>query len=264
MSDVAKAAFSDYERSVARALDAIGAAERLPREGRIIIKPNLTNASPPPVTTPPEAVQAVVRYCRRCTQAQIVLGEGCGSGRTDEVFRALGYDALARRLGLRTVDFNEAPAMRVSHPEAQQLREFWLPDEVRDAFLISLPILKDHSMTTTTIALKNLLGLAPGRFYGGTWNKSKLHAPSTHRSIVDVARYKAPDLCVVDAVVALTGSHLSGTPKRLGLILSGFDPVAVDAVGSDLLGHDPRAIEYLRLADEILGSMDHVRLLSAG
>ena len=46
MSKVARVAFDEYESSMARALDLIGAADRLPAEGPIIIKPNLTNSSP--------------------------------------------------------------------------------------------------------------------------------------------------------------------------------------------------------------------------
>jgi uncharacterized protein (DUF362 family) len=47
--------------------------------------------------------------------------------------------------------------------------------------------------------------------------------------------------------------HLSGVPKDFGVILAGFDPVAVDARGSAMLGHDPRSIEYLTLSDGVHG-----------
>jgi uncharacterized protein (DUF362 family) len=73
---------------------------------------------------------------------------------------------------------------------------------------------------------------------------------------VDVCLYKKPDLCVVDASVALAGMHLSGVEKKLGVILAGFDAVAVDAAGSRLMGHDPMEIEYLTLADGRLGSLE--------
>jgi uncharacterized protein (DUF362 family) len=125
----------------------------------------------------------------------------------------------------------------------------------RDAFVISVPVLKDHSFTTTTVAMKNLFGLVPAPHYCGSWNKSRLHTPSTHKSVFDVCLHKPPDLCVVDASVALAGMHLAGTPRKIGLILASFDPVAVDAVSSSLLGHDPRQIEYLNLAQGILGDM---------
>jgi uncharacterized protein (DUF362 family) len=260
-SAVAKVGFVDYRTSIAQALDAIGAPDRLPAGGLIIIKPNLTNADAPPVTTPVAAVEAVYRYCKAHCRAEIAIGEGSGSGSTADAFQANGYAALARQEGIRLIDFNREQAVTLKHPQALQLKEFHLPQVAGEAFIISLPVLKDHSMTTTTISMKNMFGLAPAPYYRGNWNKSKLHSPSTHRSVVDVCLYKKPDLCLVDASVALGGMHLSGTPRRLGLVLASFDPVAADAVGSRLLGHDPARIEYLRLANGLLGDMDHTRLL---
>jgi uncharacterized protein (DUF362 family) len=263
MSQVAKVTFADYEPSITKALDLIGAGARLPREGLIILKPNLTNAAPPPVTTSLRAVEAVYRYCRAHTDAEIIIGEGAGSGRTYDVFAALGYGEFAKREGLRLVDFNEAETVLLENPNALQLKQFHLPKIAQGSFIISIPVLKDHSFTKTTIALKNMFGLAPGRHYGGSWNKSKLHVPSPDDSVVDVCTYKKPDLSVVDANVALTGGHLAGKKKHVGLILAGFDPVAVDAVGSQLLGHDPGWVHYLTAAEGRLGTMMDIEILTA-
>lgn len=258
MGSVAKIDFTDYETSVAEALDAVRAAERLPAEGLIILKPNLTNSSPPPVTTSVEAVEAVYRYCHTHTNAEVAIGEGCGSGTTIDTFRANGYVTLAERNGLRLIDFNREEAVLMARSDALQLRQFHVPKIAQRAFIISIPVLKDHSFTVTTVAMKNMFGLAPAPYYRGSWNKSKLHSPSTHRSVVDVCLYRKPDLSVVDASVALAGMHLSGTSKKLGMILAGFDPVAVDAEATRMMGHDPRQVEYLRLADGVLGEMRSV------
>ncbi len=263
MSKVASVRFADYKSSVAKALDLVGAAGRLPQQGLIIIKPNLTNSSPPPVTTSIAAAEAVYHYCKARTNAEIAIGEGCGQGKTTDVFAALGYTALAKRYGIRLLDFNQAETVLLENRDALQLRQFHMPRIVRAAFVISLPVLKDHSFTRTTIAMKNMFGIAPGRFYAGGWNKSRLHSPSTDKSVVDVCLYKKPDLCVVDAAVALKGSHLSGRRENTGCILAGFDPVAVDAVGSELLGHNPKRLEYLTLANGLLGSMDNIEIVEA-
>jgi len=263
MSQVASVRFTDYGNSITKALDLVGAAGRLPQQGLIIIKPNLTNSSPPPVTTSVAAAEAVYNYCKAHTKAEIAIGEGCGEGKTADVFAKLGYAELAKKYGIRLLDFNEAETAVLENRDALQIKQFHMPKIVREAFVISLPVLKDHSFTRTTIALKNMFGVAPARFYAGGWNKSKLHSPSTHKSVVDVCSYKKPDLCVVDASVALKGSHLSGRHKNTGLILAGFDPVAVDALGSELLGHNPKRLEYLTLANGLLGSMDNIEILQA-
>jgi len=260
MSVVAQVQFTCYEHSIEKALDLLGAAERLPRQGPIILKPNLTNSAPPPVTTGVRAIEAVYRYCRAHTTAEILIGEGAGSGRTHEVYAALGYTDFANREGLRLVDFNEAETVELHNPDALYWKTFHLPRIALEAFLISVPVLKDHSFTKTTIAMKNMFGLAPARHYGGTWNKAKLHSPSTDDAVVDICLYKKPDLSVVDASVALTGSHLSGKKKHVNLILAGFDPVAVDAVGSELLGHDPGWVHYLTTAEGRLGSRRDIQI----
>ena len=261
MSRVAQVKFVDYESSISKALDLIGAGAKLPQKGLIIIKPNLTNSSPPPVTTDVAAAEAVYNYCRVYTQAEIVIGEGCGKGETTKVFATLGYTKLAKKYGIKLLDFNDAEIVLLENKNALQLKHFYMPRIVADAFVISLPVLKDHSFTRTTVAMKNMFGIAPGRYYRGSWNKSKLHSPSTDKSVVDVCLYKKPDLSIVDASVALKGTHLAGTKKNIGLILAGFDPVAVDAIGSELLGHNPKNLEYLTLADGLLGSMKNIEIL---
>ena len=263
MSSVAKVAFVDYEHSVAEALDLIGAAGKLPDDRLIIIKPNLTCADGPPVTTHVGAIPAVYEYCKSHCGAEIAVGDGCGTGVTRDAFDANGYTELAGRCGFRLIDFNQEEAVTLERSDTLQLKQFHLPRIAQDAFIISLPVLKDHSFTVTTVAMKNMFGLAPAPFYRGSWNKSKLHRPSTHKSVVDVCLYRKPDLSVVDASVALTGSHLWGTAEKLGVILASFDPVAVDAVGSELLGHKAARIKYLKLANGLLGDMDNIEILPA-
>ncbi len=80
MSLVAQVRFTDYAASIAKALDLLDVPDRLPQAGLIIVKPNLTNADRPPVTTHVAAAEAVYRYCRAHSGAEIAIGEGCGSG----------------------------------------------------------------------------------------------------------------------------------------------------------------------------------------
>lgn len=261
MSKVASVKFTDYQASVKKALDLIAAADVLPKQGLIIIKPNLTNADKPPVTTPVGIVEAIYNYCKDHTTAEIAIGEGCGSGTTDQTYRANGYTALAEKYGIELIDFNTEKAVKISDSRALQVKDFYMPEILLDAFVISVPILKDHCFTKTTIAMKNMFGMAPQPYYGGSWNKSQLHSPSTDKSVYDLCLYKKPGLCVVDAVVALKGMHLSGTPKKFSVILASTDPVAVDAVGSEMLDHEPGKIEYLTLANGVLGSMDDIEIV---
>jgi len=71
--------FVSYRKSVPELLDSIGAGEVLSEQARVLIKPNLINTSPPPVTTPGECCEAIIEYIRRCSEAEIIIGEGCGA-----------------------------------------------------------------------------------------------------------------------------------------------------------------------------------------
>ncbi len=261
MSDVAVVEFKNYPQSVTAALELAGAEAILPKSGTIILKPNLTNSSPPPVTTSVKMVEAVYNYCIKHTKAKIIIGEGCGKGKTPDIFKKLGYTALAEKHKIELVDFNEADAVLLENKKALQLKQLYLPKIALDAFIISIPVLKDHSFTDTTVAMKNMFGLAPGKYYKGGWNKSKLHNPSTDKSVVDICTYKKPSLCIVDASVALAGMHLAGTKKKIGKIIASSDCVAVDSVASAMLGHKPESLEYLVMADGLLGDMKNINII---
>ena len=111
--------FSSFARSVPEVLDAIGAAGALARQRRILLKPNLVCATPPPVTTPVELCAAVIDYVRAVSAAEIVIAEGCGDARreTGELFSTLGYADLARRTAVALVDLNHAPLILKQNPQ---------------------------------------------------------------------------------------------------------------------------------------------------
>lgn len=71
-----------------------------------------------------------------------------------------------------------------------------------------------------------------------------LHYATPAGTITD--RPQRRQLAIVDAIVAGEGDgpHLA-TPRALGAIVAGFDPVAVDAVGARLLGLDPLLVPQI-------------------
>jgi uncharacterized protein (DUF362 family) len=107
--------------------------------------------------------------------------------------------------------------------------------------------------------MKNFIGVLPGKYYG--WNKAKgQYVPGevyiTHReegdfdpepdalagTIVDICSVRAPDLTVIDGTTMLYGQW--GPESDLGIkqadvLIAGWDPVAVDAIGAQMLGYEP-------------------------
>jgi uncharacterized protein (DUF362 family) len=250
--------FLSYAESIPRTLEAIAAADTLKRQSRIIVKPNLVNASPPPITLPVEAAEALLGYIRDCSAAEIVIAEGTGERHmeTDEIFRVHGYDRLAERFGAKLLDLNHAPLTELKNPQCAVFPTFMMPQVVMEGFLISAAVLKAHSLADVTLSMKNLIGCAPPAHYqqGGHWKKSAFHA-RMHEAIFDLNRYRRPDLALLDASIGMAEHHLGGPvcDPPVGKIVAGFDPVAVDAAGAGLLGFDWRTIDHIRRADGVLG-----------
>ncbi len=75
----------------------------------------------------------------------------------------------------------------------------YLPQIAMDSFLISVPVLKAHTLAGVTLGLKNMMGLLPPTKYcAGGWGKSSFHE-DVHGSVADLNRYRAPDFTLLDA-----------------------------------------------------------------
>lgn len=245
-----KIPFDSYEKSVPELLDAMGAGEVLTAEKQVLVKPNLVNDSPPPVTTPVECCEAVVRYVRGHSRASVVIAEGCGSSvcETVEVFEKLGYRELSERLDVPLVDLNLSPTVKAARQNCRLLPFMHLPELAFESFILSVPVLKAHSLAGITGTMKNMMGFLPPSRYGGGggWKKSAFHK-NIHQSIIELNSYVSPDLTVLDARIGLAEYHLGGAPCEppAGVLLGGWDPVETDREAAELLGTDWRELPHL-------------------
>lgn len=215
---------------------------------RVVIKPNLIDDRPYPVTTPTDTVEALVKFFKE--DNQLIIAEGSGFGDTRTIYRNQGYVELADRHGVELVDLNSEEFEVLEKKGAAVLKRFEFPLVLKGAYLISAAVLKRHSIARITLTLKNMLGATIGR------DKGRFHGLGIGESIVDINRYKRPDLAVIDGRVGLS-SELGGEKRRFGVMIFSNDPVAADAVGAATLGFDPSTIEHLKLAqDAKLGVYD--------
>lgn len=250
----------DWRHDLPPLLDAACLADALCGQERILIKPNLVEVLPPPITTPVDLVAALVVYLReKAPAAEIVIAEGCGSKAYDTArpFEELGYGDLARRYGVTLLDLNQAQLVSLRNPDCCRWPQMYLPAIVFESFLLSVPVLKAHTLAGVTLTMKNMMGLAPPSHYqqGGHWKKAAFHE-RIQEAILDLNRYRTPDFTLLDATVGMCEAHLWGATCEPppNLLVAGFDPVAVDAFAAGLLDRDWRAIDHIRLADGILGS----------
>ncbi|WP_429886460.1 DUF362 domain-containing protein [Geoalkalibacter halelectricus] len=258
-----------WNASVARLLDAAGLAEQLSGRRTVLLKPNLVEASNPPITTPVALTAAVVDYIlTHHPEMRLIIGEGCGSldYETQHCFDSLGYTELAEEQGVELLDLNCAPLEQLKNPRCRRWPQMHLPTVLFDAYLISLPVLKAHTLAGVTLTLKNMMGVAPPRHYqqGGHWKKATFHT-DIHKAVLDLNRYRCPDFTLLDASVGMRKAHLWGPPcdPPPNLLVAGYDPVAVDAYGCGLLGRAWQSIDHIAQAHGELGQAHPLQILEA-
>ena len=238
MSKVVVVKGNDPATMVPRGLRSLGVEVH---RRKVVIKPNLIADRPYPVTTPTDTVEALVKFFK--DDNQLIIAEGSGFDDTHTIYRNQGYVELANYHGVKLVDLNSEEFEVLKKAEATVLKRFEFPLVLKGAYLISAAVLKQHSSARVTLSLKNMLGATIGR------DKGRFHKLGIEESIVDINRYKRPDLAVIDGRLSLS-SELGGEQKRFEVMIFSNDPVAADAVGATTLGLDPSTVEHLKLAKE--------------
>ena len=240
-------------------LDAAGLIAALADHHRVIIKPNLVEALDPPITTPVGIVEALIDYLQdRRPDLDIIVGEGTGSLQYDtfHCFDYLGFTPLGRRDRVELLDLNEEPSRHLSDSSCKRWPDMYLPELLFDSFLLSVPVLKAHSLSKVTITMKNMMGCAPPAHFrgGGGWGKASFHR-QIEEAIFDLNRYRTPDFTLLEGSIGMAQAHLWGPHCNppVNRIAASFDPVAIDAYGTSLLKRSWRDIGHIRMAHEVLG-----------
>ena len=201
---------------------------------RVLIKPNLLRPSPPEsaINTHPAVIVECVRFLRgRGCSVLVADSPGVGSGRGN-----------LRRLGcLRELDALGAEARGLSGPRSTMLpcgKRVGISADALDAdAILSIPKWKTHVQVGITAAVKNLFGCIVGP------RKAWQHVAYGHveedflSMLLDLSAVLRPALTIVDGVVAMEGNGpFHGSPKRVGYMFAGRDPVAIDRVLASLMG----------------------------
>lgn len=214
----------------------------------ILIKPNLLAASQKNAKrcswTNPELIKQLARSLS-AMGFEVSVGEGTPSKYiTANAFTYSGIASLQEE-GINIVNFNTSRLREVKTDG--KLKRLMIPEEVLDTdFLISLPILKTHLLTTVTLSLKNMMGAI------GEREANRMHYVGLHESIATLNTVIKPNLSIIDTKYGMEGTGpVRGQEVELDTLIGGYDPVSVDATGARVMGFDPETILHLKLAEEM-------------
>jgi uncharacterized protein (DUF362 family) len=152
--------------------------------------------------------------------------------------------------------------------------------EDTDVF-VSMAKLKNHATCGVTLAMKNIFGITPASIYGDDAGRDEpnespskgrgevchfgrrpparialpeIHAEPSHdpgyrmpRIVADLVATRPIDISFIDGIQTVTGGEgpwIRGLKfVEPGILLLGTNPVTTDAVGTAVMGYDPRALK---------------------
>lgn len=231
-------------------MDAVHANKLVKKGDSVLLKVNLIRGAVPEkaINTHPEIVRGVGRHFKALGCKVIVADSSGTMGFTSEGFRVSGIQKVCEEDGFELLNFEKSKLTKV-RLNGKVLKELYLPEDILKADLVvSMPKLKTHVFTFFTGSIKNLMGILPGGYKRELHKIGKL--PTTFaKAIVDIAQFVRPGLSVMDAVLGMEGNGpTGGKPRKLGCIITGEDPVAVDAVSSYLMGFEVEEIPITKEA----------------
>jgi uncharacterized protein (DUF362 family) len=261
----------DLAGDIRSVFDEFGGIGALVKDRPVLMKPNGVHFGPGQATAF-EFLEALFQVLRDSGINDLFLMENCTAGNvTRVVFRALGWDRLCKRYGVKAVFLDEGRTVPVRLPDEDipiSLPAFlhhWLIERRDECFYMGIPRLKTHSMSHVTLGIKNQQGLLI--------DKDRLtdHNYNLARRLVRILRLFKPDFTLIEGITATIYGHFP-ILRDLGksiidtrILIGSDDVLAADTIGARVFGYTVDEIEHLRLAREYkLGCADLDRIEVAG
>lgn len=222
---------------------------------RVVIKPSLLSPDLPGNTTL-ELVRALIH--KLMSVAPITIVESDNPLRTAEsAFSKAGYQNLEKQ-GVSLMNLSRAQTSEIEmsgHMFKKRVMPTILTGRV---YLVNVATLKfDPVKKETSASVKNLFGLLPET------DKSIYHS-RLDDCLLDLLISFRPSLNVVDLTELVVGPRETAVTRKVGGVVVGTDPVAVDAYCASIVGIDPLTVSHIRRAHELgLGQalIDRIRVV---
>ncbi|HXY10008.1 MAG TPA: DUF362 domain-containing protein [Terriglobales bacterium] len=237
----------DPEQLVQQALAELGGIQRfVGRSDIVVVKPNIgwDRTAEQAANTNPRIVAEIVRQCWNAGAKKVMVSD-VSCNEPHRCFQRSGIAEAAGREGAEVILPDPARFKDVDL-EGEVLRQWPVLDPFLHADkIINVPIAKHHSLTGTTLGMKNWYGILGGP-------RHRLHQ-KIHESLADLADFMRPTVTIIDCYRVLmrngpTGGNLEDVVLKKTLIAS-TDPVALDAyVAKAYWNLDVSTLPYLEMA----------------
>lgn len=239
---------TDAGKIVRTAIEKIGGIGRFVSPGeKVLIKPNASWDRQPEqaANTNPAVVAAVVTLCLEARAAEVWVTD-ISVNDPYRCFARSGIEDAVKRAGGR-IRLNTEDDFVLTDLKGESLKSWPVSAFYHQADrLINLPVVKHHSLSKCTMAMKNLYGSLGGQ-------RNRLHQ-DINTAIADLVSAIRPTLTVLDATRVLkrngpTGGNLSDVSIE-NTVIAGIDLVAVEAYGIRFLDLKVEDVPFIAMAEK--------------
>ena len=240
-----------------RAIEAIGGISKYVKKGqKVVVKPNIGWDAPPEraANTNPDVVARIVKRCKEAGASEVyVFDNTCN--KWDRCYRNSGIEEAVKKEGGKMIPGNtESFYKEVEIPNGKSLKKAKVHKMILESdVFINVPVMKHHSSTRISLAMKNLMGVV--------WDRKFYHSNDLHQCIADFCTFKMPDLNIIDGYNMMTKNGPRGVSvadvTNLKALIASSDIVAADAAATKMFGLQPDDIGHIAIGHEMkLGNMN--------
>jgi uncharacterized protein (DUF362 family) len=234
-----------------KAIESLGGMKAFVKQGqKVVIKPNIGwDVSPERAgNTNPKLIKRIIEQCLTAGAKDVyVFDNTCDEW--SKCYNSSGIESIAKQAGAKVVPGHaESYYREVEIKNGVSLKNAKVHELILDSdVFINVPILKHHSSTGLSMAMKNLMGVV--------WDRMYWHRHNLHQCIADFATFRKPDLNVIDAYRVMMKNGPRGVSESDVVLyktqIISNDIVAADAAAGKVFGTEPEDISYIVKASEL-------------
>lgn len=215
----------DLRQNIGRAVAAIGGFQKLVEPGdTILVKANFNTSDPPPASSDPQFVKAVIELLYEHGAGKVVLGESSMiSQSTRNTLRKTGMLQAAEEARAEVVIFDEGEWVPVETGGCYLRKVALAKAGLEAGKIVYVCCLKTHRFADFTLSLKLAVGFVRRR------DRVAMHLRRLSEKLAELNLAIAPDLIIMDGRRCfISGGPSNGEVREPNLILASGDRIAMD------------------------------------
>jgi len=223
----------DLESDILKAVDLIGGFNLIVNKGdQILLKPNYNSTDPPPASSDPGFLKAIIELLYEHGPGKVILGESSWQGlSTRKTLQETGTLDALKDTGAEVAFFDEEKFVRVN-VGGEYLKHVSLAERATQVDKIVYSCcMKTHFRADFSLSLKLGFGFTKKS------ERMEFHLKHLKEKLVDLNLVLHPNLIIMDGRKCfITGGPFSGEIREPKLILASGDRVAMDVESIKVIG----------------------------